>query len=227
MRGLIGKKLGMSQIFDHQGNRVPVTVVELGPCKVIRKKTTDAKDGYDAVLLGFGTKKESRLNKPDLGQFKRAGVAPSAVVREFRMKREFVNEVDVGDELTVAMFQIGDLVDVVGTSKGSGFTGVMKRHNMAGARRTHGVHEYFRHGGSIGMATYPGRVVKGKRMAGQHGNARVTVQNLRVVGVVESANLLLIRGAIPGARNSFVKVKAAIKSEIRRAHKATKAAAQA
>jgi large subunit ribosomal protein L3 len=227
MRGLIGKKLGMTQVFDYQGNRVGVTIIELGPCIVLQKKLVEGKDGYDAVVLGYGQKRTKLVNKPMLGRFKAAGVEPMAHVREFRMAREFMDEVGVGDELTAAMFQIGDFVDVVGTTIGRGFTGVMKRHNMAGARGSHGTHEYFRHGGAISTNTTPGRVFKGKRMAGQYGAERVTTQNLRVIGVDQSRNLLLVKGAVPGHANSIVYVSAALKKERQRLAKEAKAASAA
>ena len=214
MRGLIGRKLGMTQIFNHEGNLVPATVVEVGPCTVVRKKTSAGKDGYNAMLLGFGEVKERKLTKPVLGQFKAHGVEPTRVLREFRLREEFVADVVEGDELTCAMFQVGDFVDVTGTSKGRGYSGVMKRCNFGGAHNmTHGTHEYMRHVGSVGMHTYPGRTLKGQGMPGQYGNARRTVQNLRVVGVDPTRNLLLIRGGVPGSTNGIVIVKASIKKE--------------
>ena len=211
MRGLIGRKLGMTQVFDHKGDRVPVTVVKLGPCTVLKRKTEDGVDGYGAVVLGFEDIKERKLTKPALGQFKAVGVAPKRVVKEFRMPQHFLDEVTVGDELTADLFQAGDYVDVVGTSKGRGFAGVMKRHNFGGAKRTHGVHEAFRHPGSIGMATYPGRVIKGTKLPGQLGNTKESVQNLEIVAVDGGQSLVMIKGSVPGAINGVVYVTAARK----------------
>jgi large subunit ribosomal protein L3 len=214
MRGLIGRKLGMTQLFDYEGNLVPVTVLEVGPCTVVRKKTATGKDGYNAMLLGFSEIPERKLNKPDLGQFKARGVEPKRHVHEFKLKPQFVEDVTEGDELTCAMFQVGDFVDVAGTSKGRGFAGVMKRHNFKGSHNiTHGTHEYKRHPGSIGANTYPGHTIKGKGMPGQYGNARCTVQNLRVMGVDAGRNLMLIKGAIPGSINGIVYIQAAVKKE--------------
>ncbi|GMV43906.1 MAG: 50S ribosomal protein L3 [Myxococcales bacterium] len=214
MRGLIGRKLGMTQLFDHEGNQVPATVIEVGPCTVVRKKTRTGKDGYNAMLLGFSDIEERKLNKPELGVFKAHGAAPKRHLHEFRLREEYVEDVSEGDELTCAMFQVGDFVDVTGTTKGRGFAGVMKRCNFKGSHNiTHGTHEYMRHGGSAGSNTYPGRTMKGKGMPGQYGNARRTVQNLKVVGVVPSRNLVLVKGAIPGATSGVVYIEASHKKE--------------
>ena len=172
---------------------MPVTIIKLGPCAIVRKKTEDGTDGYGAALLGYGEVEERKLNKPELGLFKAAGVAPKASLREFRLKSDELENVNVGDELDCSMFSAGDYVDIAGTSKGRGFAGVMKRHNMSGTKRSHGVHEFFRHAGSIGMGTWPGRVIKGKRMAGQMGNARVTQQNVEVVAVDTDENLMMVK----------------------------------
>lgn len=214
MRGLIGRKLGMTQLFDHEGNQVPATVIEVGPCTVVRKKTAVGKDGYDAMLLGFSDIEERKLNKPELGAFKAVGAPPKRHLHEFRLKPEFVDDVAEGDELTCAMFQVGDFVDITGTSKGRGFSGVMKRHNYKGSHNmTHGTHEYMRHGGSAGSNTYPGRTMKGKGMPGQYGNSRCTVQNLRVVGVDSTRNLVLVRGGIPGSASGVIYIEASHKKE--------------
>lgn len=213
MRGLIGRKVGMTQVFDHEGRRMGVTVLRVGPCTVLQVKSENGKDGYGALVEAFEDTEEKKLTRPELGKFKHAGISPKRVIREFRMPQHFLDDVSVGDELTCEMFQVGDFVDVVGTSKGKGFTGVMKRHNMLGTPGGHGCHEYFRHGGSIGMHTYPGRVMKGKRMAGQHGNSRVTVQNIRVVGIDGNRNLVLLEGGVPGANGGVVMVKASRKKD--------------
>ena len=192
MTGLIGKKIGMSQLFDDTGNVIPVTVVETGPCVVVQKKD-EAKDGYNALQLGFGTQKNQRVNRPLRGHMAKAEKGSFRVLREFRV--DDVSDYEVGQELTVTdLVEAGDLVDVTGTSKGRGFAGVMKRWGFHGFSRTHGTHEYFRHGGSIGNRSYPGKVFKGKRMAGHLGNERVSIQNLRVVEVRPEENLLLVKG---------------------------------
>ena len=209
MTGLIGKKIGMSQLFDDTGNVVPVTVVEAGPCVVVQKKD-EARDGYNALQLGFGKQKNQRVNRPLRGHMAKAEKGSFRVLREFRV--DDVSGFEVGQELTVTDFvKPGDLVDVTGTSKGRGFAGVMKRWDFRGFSRTHGTHEYFRHGGAIGNRSYPGRVFKGKRMAGHWGNERVSIQNLRVVEVRPEENLLLVKGAIPGSNGGLVLVRRAVK----------------
>jgi large subunit ribosomal protein L3 len=209
MTGLIGKKIGMSQLFDDTGNVIPVTVVETGPCVVVQKKDV-AKDGYNALQLGFGTQKNQRVNRPLRGHMAKAEKGSFRVLREFRM--EDVSGYEVGQELKVTdLVKPGDLVDVTGTSKGKGFAGVMKRWDFSGFSRTHGTHEYFRHGGSIGNRSYPGKVFKGKRMAGHMGNERVSIQNLQVVDVRPEENLLLVKGAIPGSNGGMVLVRRAVK----------------
>jgi large subunit ribosomal protein L3 len=209
MTGLIGKKIGMSQLFDDTGNVIPVTVVETGPCVVVQKKDV-AKDGYNALQLGFGTQKNQRVNRPLRGHMAKAEKGSFRVLREFRM--EDVSGYEVGQELKVTdLVKPGDLVDVTGTSKGKGFAGVMKRWDFSGFSRTHGTHEYFRHGGSIGNRSYPGKVFKGKKMAGHLGNVRVSIQNLQVVDVRPEENLLLVKGAIPGSNGGMVLVRRAVK----------------
>lgn len=209
-KGIIGRKLGMTRIFDENGDSVPVTVIEAGPCAVVQIKTRE-KEGYDALQLGFLEKKSSRVSKPLLGHFKKAGKGPFYVLREFRV--EDPSEFQLGQEIRVDVFEVGDYVDVTGWSKGRGFAGVMKRHGFSGAPGSHGTHEYFRHGGSIGAATDPGRTFKGKRMPGHYGNERVTVQNLKVVDVKPEANLLLVKGAVPGAVNSILLIREAKKKK--------------
>jgi large subunit ribosomal protein L3 len=207
MQGLIGKKLGMTQIFDKDGARVAVTVVEAGPCPVIQKKTDDI-DGYEAVQLGFLETRESRVTKPMLGKFKKAGVTPCKFLAEFKIDEG--EEVKEGDSVTTSIFEEDIFLDVAGVTKGRGFQGVVKRHNMAGGRMTHGGHSK-RRVGSIGQCSYPARVAKGQRMPGHMGAARVTQQNLKLVSIRGDENLLLIKGAIPGATGSIVIVKKALK----------------
>ena len=207
MIGLIGKKLGMSQIFAPDGTPVPVTIIQTGPCTVVQKKTMQ-RDGYTALQLGFGARKPQRATKPLLGHCKAAGKGPFVALREFPIAD--VDHYEVGGELTAAqIFQAGEMVDVIGRTKGRGYAGVIKRHGMSGFPGSHGTHEYFRHGGSIGNRSYPGRIFKGKRMAGQYGNDRMTALHLRVVEVRPDTHLLLVRGAVPGARGGLVLVRKA------------------
>ncbi len=208
--GLMGRKLGMSQLFDDHDNVVPVTVVQADPNVIMQIKTPET-DGYWSLKLGFGEIKPARVNRPDTGQFKTAGCPPRRFVRELRLDQEPGEDLAVGKEITVDVFSSGDKVDVVGTSKGRGFAGVMKRHNFKGALDGHGTHEFFRHGGAIGMNMTPGHTIKGMKMAGQMGNVRVTTQNLTVVRVDPEKNLLFIRGAVPGARQGLVFVRHAVK----------------
>ena len=208
MKGIIGKKLGVTNVFLPDGDAASVTLVEAGPCFVIQKKTLES-DGYEALQLGFLPKKPGRVNKPLQGHFSKADKGTFAVLRE--MRTDDTSGFEVGQEITVDMFKPGEIVDVVGTSKGRGFTGVMKRHGFRGTPGGHGTHEVFRHGGAIGQAASPSRTFKGVKMAGQHGNERVTVQNLQVVDVRPEQNLLLIKGAVPGWKNGIVIVQGATK----------------
>ncbi len=209
MVGLIGKKLGMTQVFDAKGELIPVTVIQAGPCTVVQTKTA-ASDGYAAVQLGFGEKKAQRVSKAYRNHCLKAGKGVFTVLREFRDPQG--DGYTVGQEITVdALFKEGDRVDVSGTTKGRGYAGVIKRHGFGGFPGSHGTHEYFRHGGSIGNRSYPGRVFKGKRMAGQYGNERDTTQNLEVIAVRPTEHVLLIRGAVPGARNGVVVIRPAVK----------------
>jgi large subunit ribosomal protein L3 len=212
--GLIAKKIGMTQIFLEDGTRVPVTVLAAGGNAVTAHRTTE-RDGYIAVQLAFGEKKEHRATKAELGHFKAAGVTPRYRVREFRVPAAVLAQHPVGAEVPVSIFNEGEFVDVTGTSKGKGFQGVMKRHNMAGEKRTHGQHEFFRHGGSIGCRKTPGRVHLGKRMSGHMGAETVTQQNLKVAKVLADQGLILVRGAIPGANNGYVLIRHAVKAAIR------------
>ena len=209
MTGLIGKKIGMTQVFGADGSVLPVTVIQTGPCVVVQKRET-GRDGYNALQLGFGSRKSQRVNKPEQGHMVKAGKGAFQLLREFRS--EDVGQYEVGQEIKVAdLFKVGDRVDVSGTSKGRGFTGVIKRWGFAGFPGSHGTHEYFRHGGSIGNRSFPGRVFKGKKMAGQWGNERISVQNLEVIGVRAEDNLLLVKGAVPGAKRGFVFIRRAVK----------------
>lgn len=210
MTGLIGKKIGMTQVFGADGSVLPVTVIQTGPCVVVQKKER-AKDGYSALQLGFGSKKNQRVNKPEQGHVVKAGKGAFQVLREFRS--EDLAPYEVGQEIKLSeLFKVGDRVDVSGTSKGRGFTGVIKRWGFAGFPASHGTHEYFRHGGSIGNRSFPGRVFKGKKMAGQWGNERISVQNLEVVGVRAEENLLLVKGAVPGAKRGVLLIRRAVKA---------------
>lgn len=207
MSGILAKKIGMTQIFE-DGKFIPVTVVEAGPNFVLQKKTVE-NDGYTALQLGFDEKKEKNTTKPVMGIFKKAGVNPQRFVKELRV--DSVEGYELGQEIKVDVLAGVEFVDITGTSKGKGTSGVMKRHGFGGNRASHGVSRNHRLGGSIGMSTWPGKVLKGKRMAGQYGNETVTVQNLRVVKVDAENNLLLIKGAVPGSKNSYIVVKPAVK----------------
>ena len=213
--GLIGKKLGNTQIFDGEGLVHRVTAIECGPCTVVGKRTPE-RDGYSALVLGIGEKREKSVNKPEAGLFKKLGIKPVLDIREFRLTEDVVAKYEVGAQIKPSeLFTEGQLVDVCGDSKGRGFTGVMKRYNFKGARTaTHGSHEYQRHGGSIGTNMTPGRVFPGLKMPGQHGNARVTVQNLRVAKIMDEQNIVLVEGSVPGSRNAFVTVRTAVKKRV-------------
>ena len=201
-KGIIGKKIGMTQIFDESGKVIPVTVIEAGPCVVVQKKTAE-NDGYEAVQLGYGDVKVTRVNKPMKGHFDKADVACKKELKEFRL--EDCASVNVGDILKADTFAVGDMVDVSGTSKGKGFQGVVKRHGFGGVgQTTHGQHNRARKPGSIGACSYPAKVFKGMRMGGQMGGDRVTTHNLQVLKVIPEHNLLLIKGSVPGCKGSIV-----------------------
>ena len=201
MPGLIGKKIGMTSVFSADGKNVPCTVIEVGPCFVTQLKTMDV-DGYEAVQLGFQDKTDKHTTKPEAGHFKKAKVTPQRHLVEFK---GFEQELKVGDKLTADMvFEADTFVDVVGTSKGKGFQGVVKRHGFAGEQATRGQHNRMRAPGSIGACSYPARVFKGKRMAGRMGGERVTMQNLQILKVIPEHNLVLIKGSVPGCKNSIV-----------------------
>lgn len=205
MSGMIGKKIGMTSIFDAQGNSVPCTVIQAGPNHVVQIKQKEGKDGYDAVQLGFGTRKERRTTKAMKGHFQAAGVGSQGVLKEFEWAADVP---EVGQELRVEqIFVEGEMIDVAGTSKGKGFQGVVRRHGFHGVNdRTHGQHNRERAPGSIGASSDPSRVMKGMRMAGQMGHARVTVKNLDVTLIVPEHDLLLVRGAIPGPVNGVIEL---------------------
>jgi len=204
---LLGRKLGMAQIFNEAGDRIPVTVVSAGPCVVVQKKTVE-NDGYSALQLGFEERKEKHTTKPQAGHFARGGISPRRVLYEVRLPPEQLEDFEPGQEVSVgAAFEGVNKVDVVGTSKGRGFTGVIKRWGFKMPKQTHGTHEFKRHGGALGAGTYPGRVIKGKKMAGHSGNERVTVLGLRVEKLDAENNLLFLRGAVPGHRQALVRVR--------------------
>ena len=207
-KGIIGKKVGMTQLFDEKGNVIPVTVVEAGPCVVVQKKTAE-NDSYSSVQLGFDNIREKLVTKPEKGHFDKAGVAPKRYLREFRL--ENAESMNVGDILKADTFAVGDRVDVVGTSKGKGFAGVIKRWNHHRLKETHGVGPVHREVGSMGASTNMSRVPKGKKMAGHLGNERVTVQNLDVVKVDVENNLIALKGAIPGPKGGIVLIADSVK----------------
>lgn len=208
--GLIGQKLGMTQVYTAQGELVPVTVIKAGPCTVVQTKTP-ATDGYSAVQLGFGDRKAQRVSKAYRQHCVKVEKGVFAALREFRVG-EGDGALTPGETLEVTrLFQLGDRIDVTGISKGRGFAGVIKRHGFGGFPGSHGTHEYFRHGGSIGNRSFPGRVFKGKRMAGQYGNERITTQNIEVIAIRADEHLLLVRGAVPGSRGGLVIVCPAVK----------------
>lgn len=206
---LLCRKIGMTRIYDETGQMIPVTVLEAGPNAVVQKKTA-ARDGYDALQLGFGERKRSRTPKALLGHFDKAQVAPLRHLHESRVTAEDATKWEVGQEVKVGVFEKGQRIDVVGTSKGRGTAGVVKRHHFAVKKESHGTHEGFRNPGSIGAGTYPGHVIKGMRMAGRLGNEQVTTRNLVVARVDPERNLLLVRGAVPGPNDGLVRVRAAV-----------------
>jgi large subunit ribosomal protein L3 len=210
--GLIGKKLGMTQVYTAAGELVGVTVIQAGPCTVVQAKSA-ATDGYAAVQVGFGSKKPQRATKATREHCVKAGKGVFQVLREFRLE-EGAPTMAPGDEVTVAsLFKQGDKIDVTGITKGRGYAGVVKRHGFGGFPASHGTHEYFRHGGSIGNRSFPGRVFKNKRMAGHYGTDRVTTQNIEIIAVRPDEHLVLVRGAVPGARNGIVLLRPAVKAK--------------
>jgi large subunit ribosomal protein L3 len=218
MQGILGQKVGMTAVFDDQGRQIPVTVISTAGNIVVDKRTQE-RDGYSALVLGFGEKNVKRVNNARMGFFEKKGVIENRDganfvkrhLREFRVNETRLDEVNVGETVTAdSLFTREDLVDVVGTSKGRGFSGVMKRHNMRGGKATHGVHEYYRHGGSIGSNTTPARVFKNKKMPGQYGNLRTTIQNAEIIDLLDGG-LVLVRGGVPGPNGGLVMIKKAIK----------------
>lgn len=208
VNGLIGRKVGMTQVFEESGKAVPVTVIQAGPCSIVQLKTQE-KDGYQAVQLGFGQQKESRTNRPKQGHFAKAQVEPTLVLREFRVKSP--NEISVGGTVDASLFSEGELVDVTGASKGHGFSGVVKRWKFGGGKKSHGGEQDLRRPGSIGASATPSRVFKGKRMAGRYGAKRHTVQNLPVIQTDAERNLLVVKGAVPGPANGLLLIRKASK----------------
>ncbi len=208
-KGLIGKKIGMTQIFDEAGKVIPVTVVEAGPCTVTQIKTME-NDGYEAIQVGFGDVKVSRVNKPMKGHFDKADVAPKKTLKEFRL--ESIEGIEVGNILKADTFEVGEIVDVKGTSKGHGTSGAIKRWNFSRLRMTHGTGPNHRHAGSLGACSSPSRVFKGKKMAGHYGHETVTVQNLKIAKVDVENNLIAIKGAIPGPKGGIVVIADAVKA---------------
>ena len=206
-KALIGKKIGMTQIFDEKGNVIPVTVVEAGPCTVVTKKTME-NDGYEAVQLGFGYVKVQRVNKPMMGHFKKADVAPKKTLKEFKLE----GDLNVGDTIKADIFAAGDKVDVAGTSKGKGTAGAIKRWNFSRLKESHGTGPVARHAGSLGACSDPSRVYKGKKLAGHLGCEKVTIQNLDVVKVDAENNLIAIKGAIPGPKGGIVVIRNSVKA---------------
>ena len=205
MNGILGKKIGMTSMFDDAGQVIPCTVIEAGPCYVTQVKTRE-RDGYVAVQLGFDPMRDRLVSSPARGHFAKAGVKPAKLVREFRL--DGTAELQPGQEITVAsVFAKGDVVSVIGTSKGRGFQGVVKRHHFGGGFRTHGQSDRERAPGSIGSSSHPSRVFKGMRMAGRMGGEQVTVHNLRVVGIIPDSNLLLVKGSVPGAINGYLEIR--------------------
>ena len=207
-KALLGKKIGMTQIFSEKGLVIPVTVIEAGPCYVTQVKS-EKTDGYNAVQLAYSDIREKLVNKPALGQFKKANVTPKRFVKEFKLDGDY----QLGQELKCDIFAEGDMVDVTGKTKGHGYTGVIKKWNFGRMRMSHGNGPVHRHSGSIGSNTYPGKVFKGKKMSGRYGNEQVTIQNLQVVKVDLERNIILVKGAIPGAKGSLVSIKEAVKAK--------------
>jgi large subunit ribosomal protein L3 len=207
MLGLLGKKIGMTQIFDENGKVIPVTLIKAGPCQIICKRTIE-QNGYEAIQIGYEEKKEKHTTRPLQGHFKKHNSKNYRFVKEFRPAlNQNLDAYKEGDTFTAAMFTTEDLVSITGTSKGRGFSGVMKRHHFAGFEQTHGAHESFRGGGSIGQCAQPSKVFKGVKMAGQHGNAQVTINNIEIVKVDAEQNLIMVKGAVPGHRNALIMIK--------------------
>jgi len=222
VKGLIGKKIGMTQVFNDEGNLVPVTVIDVTTCQVVGKRTPE-KDAYSAVTLGFGEIREKSLSKAQIGNFKKAGATPRRHVREFRVSPEEAAGFNLGEAVKADMFAKGELVDVTGITKGRGFAGVMKRWSFKGAQtKTHGTHEYRRHAGAIGQRKTPGRVYPNKKMPGHYGVEQVTTQNLTVVDVDVEKGLLLVKGGVAGHNNAIVYIRPSVKVALRAQHAAAR-----
>jgi large subunit ribosomal protein L3 len=215
MKGIIGKKVGMTQVFDDRGEVIPVTVIEAGPCYVAQIKTVE-RDGYTAIQLGFEETKPKHLTRPQLQHLQKSNLPALRHLRELRVQEDDLADLEEGGKVTVDMFEVGEYVDVTGTSKGKGFAGVVKRHGFRGGPKTHGQSDRLRAPGSIGACTTPGRVFKGMRMAGRMGGERVTAQSLKVELVDPERNLLAVRGAVPGAKNGLVLIRQARKTRLLR-----------
>lgn len=209
--GILGRKIGMTQVFDAAGNASGVTVLDLGPNTVLQVKTTDSKDGYAALQLGYGSQKAQRLSKAELGHYKKSGENVPRFVKEVRVTDAVAKEHSVGQQIGASVFADNERVDVSGVSKGRGFQGVMKRHNFAGFKRSHGVHEYYRHGGSIGTRLTPGMTLAGVKMPGHMGDAAVTVQNIQIAKVDAERNLVYLKGGVPGADGAMVLIRKTVK----------------
>ena len=207
-KGIIGKKIGMTQIFDEKGNVIPVTVIEAGPCVVAQVKTVET-DGYDALQLGFGAVKEKHINRPERGHFAKSKIENKKHLREFRL--ESIEGVKVGDEIKADVFQVGEKVDIQGTSKGKGFQGVIKRHGQHRGPMGHGS-MYHRRPGSMGATSTPGRVFKGKKLPGHMGRKTITIQNLDVISVDMDKNVILVKGSVPGCKGAILKIKSAVRA---------------
>ncbi len=203
MKEILGKKLGMTRIFTENGEAIPVTVIEAGPCPVVARKTVE-KDGYEAYQVGFGVRRRKLVNKPLAGQFAASGIEPTRYLREIKYTE---GELEVGAVLKADIFKAGERVDITGISRGLGFAGGMKRHHFSGANKTHGQSDRWRAPGSIGQSSYPSRVFKGMKMAGRMGNEKVTTLNLEVVDVIEKENLILVKGPVPGFRGRLVRIR--------------------
>jgi large subunit ribosomal protein L3 len=215
--GIIGKKIGFTQYFDTAGDVKRVTVVEAGPVTVVGKRTLE-KDGYVALILGMQDAKDKHMNKPSAGMFKKAGVAPKRILKELRCKDDFAAKFEIGAVMQLdRVFEVGQKVDAQGFTRGRGFTGVMRRWNFAGFVQTHGTHEYFRHGGSIGTNMTPGRTLPNIKMAGQYGDEKVSILNLKIARIENDKNLLMLEGGVPGAKNAVVLIRQAVKKRIKRA----------
>lgn len=210
INGILGRKVGMTQVFDESGEAIPVTVIEAGPCPVVQIKTVE-QDGYNAVQVGFFDRKESKFNKPELGHFKKASVEPKHYLKELCVDE--LDDVSVGFVIDSSAFSVGDLVDVTGVSKGKGFAGVVKRWGFAGGRKSHGGEQDHRRPGSIGQSAQPSRVFKGQKMPGRMGNKKATVQNLQVIKTDPERNLLLVKGAVPGSKNGLLVIRRAVKAK--------------